>query len=121
LPHFNQLNSATVGAVPSPGVAMGDAINWFEDVAQNKLPAGYNHDYMGEARQFVTEGSALYATFGLALAIIFLVLAIQFESLRDPIVIMVSVPLAVCGALIALAWGTASMNIYSQVGLITLV
>lgn len=76
---------------------------------------------MGEARQYVTEGSALYATFGLALAIIFLVLAIQFESLRDPLVIMVSVPLAICGALIALAWGTATMNIYSQVGLITLV
>ncbi|MGR5168736.1 multidrug efflux RND transporter permease subunit [Vibrio astriarenae] len=121
LPHFNQLNSATIGAVNSPGVAMGDAINWFEDIAQNKLPSGYNHDYMGEARQYVTEGSALYATFGLALAIIFLVLAIQFESLKDPIVIMVSVPLAICGALIALAWGAASMNIYSQVGLITLV
>ncbi|ACH67361.1 MULTISPECIES: multidrug efflux RND transporter permease subunit [Aliivibrio] len=121
LPHFNQLNSATVGAVPSPGIAMGDAINWFEDVANNKLPSGYNHDYMGEARQYVTEGSALYATFGLALAIIFLVLAIQFESIRDPLVIMVSVPLAICGALIALAWGAASMNIYSQVGLITLV
>ncbi|AAW87019.1 acriflavin resistance plasma membrane protein [Aliivibrio fischeri ES114] len=121
LPHFNQLNSATVGAVPTPGVAMGDAINWFEDVANNKLPSGYNHDYMGEARQYVTEGSALYATFGLALAIIFLVLAIQFESIRDPLVIMVSVPLAICGALIALAWGAASMNIYSQVGLITLV
>ncbi|ACY50144.1 multidrug efflux RND transporter permease subunit VmeD [Vibrio diabolicus] len=121
LPHFNQLNSATVGAVTGPGVSMGDAVNWFENIAQTKLPAGYNHDYMGESRQFVTEGSALYATFGLALAIIFLVLAIQFESLRDPIVIMVSVPLAICGALIALAWGTASMNIYSQVGLITLV
>jgi multidrug efflux pump len=121
LPHFNQLNSATVGAVPAPGTAMGDAINWFEGVATDKLPAGYNHDYMGEARQFVTEGSALYATFGLALAIIFLVLAIQFESLKDPLVILVSVPLAVCGALIALAWGAASMNIYSQVGLITLV
>ncbi|ELK8311266.1 multidrug efflux RND transporter permease subunit VmeD [Vibrio vulnificus] len=121
LPHFNQLNSATVGAVPSPGTAMGDAINWFENIASNKLPTGYNHDYMGEARQFVTEGSALYATFGLALAIIFLVLAIQFESIRDPIVIMVSVPLAICGALIALAWGLATMNIYSQVGLITLV
>ncbi|ASJ37224.1 transporter [Vibrio vulnificus] len=121
LPHFNQLNSATVGAVPSPGTAMGDAINWFENIAGSKLPTGYNHDYMGEARQFVTEGSALYATFGLALAIIFLVLAIQFESIRDPIVIMVSVPLAICGALIALAWGLATMNIYSQVGLITLV
>ncbi|WP_210444275.1 efflux RND transporter permease subunit, partial [Vibrio crassostreae] len=121
LPHFNQLNSATIGAVPAPGAAMGDAIAWFEDTAANKLPSGYNHDYMGEARQYVTEGSALYATFGLALAIIFLVLAIQFESLKDPLVIMVSVPLAICGALIALAWGAATMNIYSQVGLITLV
>ncbi|MBC7003311.1 multidrug efflux RND transporter permease subunit [Photobacterium sp. BZF1] len=121
LPHFNQLNSATVGAVPAPGVAMGDAINWFQTEAASTLPAGYQHDFMGEARQFVTEGNALYTTFALALAIIFLVLAIQFESLRDPLVIMVSVPLAICGALIALAWGAASMNIYSQVGLITLI
>ncbi len=121
LPHFNQLNSATIGAVPMPGTAMGDAINWFESMAETKLPTGYNHDYMGEARQYVTEGNALYATFGLALAVIFLVLAIQFESVKDPIVIMVSVPLAICGALITLAWGAATMNIYSQVGLITLV
>ncbi|KKD58590.1 transporter [Grimontia sp. AD028] len=121
LPHFNQLNSATIGAVAAPGVAMGDAINWFENIAAEKLPRGYQHDYLGEARQFVTEGSALVGTFMLALAVIFLVLAIQFESLRDPLVILVSVPLAICGALIALAWGAASMNIYSQVGLITLI
>ncbi len=121
LPHFNQLNSATIGAVPAPGVAMGDAINWFQTTADEKLPQGYRYDFMGEARQFVTEGNALYATFALALAIIFLVLAIQFESVRDPLVIMVSVPLAISGALIALAWGMATMNIYSQVGLITLV
>jgi multidrug efflux pump len=121
LPHFNQLNSATVGAVPSPTVAMGDAINWFNTVAVDKLPNGYSYDFMGEARQYVTEGNALYTTFALALAIIFLVLAIQFESLRDPLVILVSVPLAICGALIALAWGAATMNIYSQVGLITLI
>ncbi|WP_421262273.1 multidrug efflux RND transporter permease subunit [Aeromonas jandaei] len=121
LPHFNQLNSATIGAVPAPGVAMGDAINWFKTTADEKLPQGYRYDFMGEARQFVTEGNALYATFALALAIIFLVLAIQFESVRDPLVIMVSVPLAISGALIALAWGLATMNIYSQVGLITLV
>ena len=121
LPHFNQLNSATIGAVPAPGVAMGDAINWFKATAEEKLPQGYRYDFMGEARQFVTEGNALYATFALALAIIFLVLAIQFESVRDPLVIMVSVPLAISGALIALAWGLATMNIYSQVGLITLV
>ncbi|GLT18953.1 multidrug resistance protein [Vibrio zhanjiangensis] len=125
LPHFNQLNSATISAAIAPGTTMGDAVNWFEQTASSKLPSGYNYDYMGESRQFVTEGSALYATFGLALAIIFLVLAIQFESLKDPIVIMVSVPLAICGALVALAWGApfdlTSMNIYSQVGLITLV
>jgi multidrug efflux pump len=119
LPHFNQLNSATIGAVP--GVPMGDAITWFEEIAAEKLPTGYTHDYMGEARQYVTEGSSLMTTFGLALAIIFLVLAIQFESIRDPLVIMVSVPLAISGALVALAWGLSTMNIYSQVGLITLV
>ncbi|MDB1122551.1 multidrug efflux RND transporter permease subunit [Vibrio algarum] len=119
LPHFNQLNSATIGAVPI--IPMGDAIAWFENIAETKLPDGYTHDYMGESRQYVTEGSSLFTTFGLALAIIFLVLAIQFESLRDPLVIMVSVPLAICGALVALAWGLSSMNIYSQVGLITLV
>ncbi|GJC06385.1 transporter [Aeromonas hydrophila] len=121
LPHFNQLNSATIGAVLMPGTTMGNAIAWLDATASEKLPQGYRYDYMGEAHQFVTEGSALYATFALALAIIFLVLAIQFESARDPLVIMVSVPLAISGALIALAWGAATMNIYSQVGLITLV
>ncbi|WP_413113105.1 multidrug efflux RND transporter permease subunit [Thaumasiovibrio sp. DFM-14] len=121
LPHFNQLNSASIGAVPAPGVAMGDAIDWFTREGAQTLPIGYQYDFMGEARQFVSEGNALYATFLLALAVIFLVLAIQFESLRDPLVILVSVPLAVSGALIALAWGAASMNIYSQIGLITLI
>ncbi|WP_019613751.1 multidrug efflux RND transporter permease subunit [Psychromonas ossibalaenae] len=121
LPHFNQLNSATIGAVLAPGFAMGDAINFFEDLSTTKLPQGYTHDYLGEARQFVSEGNALYMTFVLAVLIIFLVLASQFESIRDPLVIMMTVPLAISGALIALAWGAASMNIYTQVGLITLV
>jgi multidrug efflux pump len=121
LPHFNQLNSATIGAVLSPGVAMGDAIDFFENIAETKLPQGYRHDYLGEARQFVTEGGALYVTFILAILIIFLVLASQFESIRDPLVILMTVPLAISGALVALAWGAATMNIYTQVGLITLV
>ncbi|SKA58596.1 multidrug efflux RND transporter permease subunit [Enterovibrio nigricans] len=120
LPHLNQLNSATI-SVAAAGMPMSDAIAWFENVAKEKLPTGYQHDYLGESRQFVTEGSALVGTFMLALAVIFLVLAIQFESLRDPLVILVSVPLAICGALIALASGAATMNIYSQVGLITLI
>ncbi|HIP75807.1 MAG TPA: transporter, partial [Psychromonas hadalis] len=121
LPHFNQLNSATVGAVLSPGVVMGDAVDFFEGIATTKLPQGYTHDYLGEARQFVTEGSALYATFLLAIFIIFLVLASQFESIRDPLVILMTIPLAISGALVVLAWGAATMNIYTQVGLITLV
>ena len=121
LPHFNQLNSATIGAVLAPGVAMGDAITFFEGLSTSKLPQGYSHDYLGEARQFVTEGGALYVTFLLAIFIIFLVLASQFESVRDPLVILMTVPLAISGALVALAWGAATMNIYTQVGLITLV
>ncbi|MEI6897196.1 MAG: multidrug efflux RND transporter permease subunit [Psychromonas sp.] len=121
LPHFNQLNSATIGAVLAPGFAMGDAISFFEGLSTTKLPQGYRHDYLGEARQFVTEGSALYMTFLLAILIIFLVLASQFESIRDPLVILMTVPLAMSGALVALAWGAATMNIYTQVGLITLV
>ncbi|WP_028869267.1 multidrug efflux RND transporter permease subunit [Psychromonas arctica] len=121
LPHFNQLNSATIGAVLAPGSTMGEAITFFEELSTTKLPQGYRHDYLGEARQFVTEGGALYVTFLLALFIIFLVLASQFESIRDPLVILMTVPLAISGALVVLAWGAATMNIYTQVGLITLV
>ncbi|MGR5068202.1 efflux RND transporter permease subunit [Vibrio alfacsensis] len=125
LPHFNQMNSISIEAVPAPNVAMGDAIAFFEQLATTDLPTGYNYNFMGESRQFVEEGSSLYLTFALALAIIFLVLASQFESVRDPLVIMITVPLAISGALIALGWthisGETSLNIYSQVGLITLV
>ncbi|MFC5079976.1 Efflux pump membrane transporter BepE [Vibrio thalassae] len=125
LPHFNQMNSISIEAVPAPNVAMGDAIAFFEQLAKTDLPVGYGYNFMGESRQFVQEGSSLYVTFALALAIIFLVLASQFESVRDPLVIMFTVPLAVSGALIALGWthisGETSLNIYSQVGLITLV
>jgi multidrug efflux pump len=121
LPHFNQLNSATIGAVLAPGATMGDAVNFFEEIADTKLPQGYRHDYLGESRQFVSEGGALYVTFLLAILIIFLVLASQFESIRDPLVILMTVPLAISGALVALAWGAATMNIYTQIGLITLV
>ena len=121
LPSFNQQNAATIGAVLAPGTSIGEAVNWLNTESAKVLPKGYGHDYLGESRQYVTEGNALYATFGLALAIIFLVLAIQFESLRDPLVILVSVPLAICGALIALAWGATTLNIYSQIGLITLI
>jgi len=120
LTHYNQLNSATFQAVPMPGVTVGQAVDFLESQAQ-KMPAGFSHDYLADSRQYVQEGNQLAITFGFALIIIFLVLAAQFESLRDPLVIMISVPMAIVGALIPLFFGLATMNIYTQVGLLTLV
>jgi len=120
LTHFNQLNSSTFQAVPMPGVTVGQAVDFLESEAKN-LPAGFSHDYLADSRQYVKEGNQLAITFAFALIIIFLVLAAQFESLRDPLVIMISVPMAIVGALIPLFFGAATMNIYTQVGLLTLV
>ncbi|OOF43401.1 transporter [Rodentibacter rarus] len=127
LPRFSQLNAATIQAVPMPGTSTGDAVAWLQQQADTTLPQGYTYDFRSESRQLVQEGNALVVTFALAVLIIFLVLAIQFESIRDPMVIMISVPLAVSGALLTLNFlsffgisGT-TLNIYSQVGLITLV
>ena len=126
LPRFSQLNSAEIQLVPSPTTTTGDAIAWLQDAAK-ELPQGYNYDWKGEARQLVQEGNSLATTFVLAVLIIFLVLAIQFESIRDPLVILVSVPLAISGALLVLNLLSflgvtgVTLNIYSQVGLITLV
>ena len=121
LNQFGQMNSATISGVPMPGVTTGDALAYLEQVTRDNAPEGFSVDYAGPSRQYVQEGNALVATFAFALMIIFLVLAAQFESFRDPIVILVSVPLSICGALIPLALGVATMNIYSQVGLVTLI
>lgn len=127
LPRFSQLNSAVIGAVAFPTKSTGDVVAWLQNAAKEHLPQGYNYDFTNQARQLVQEGNTLALTFVLAVVIIFLVLAIQFESIRDPMVIMISVPLAVSGALLALNFlgffripGT-TLNIYSQIGLITLV
>ncbi|MEI9916379.1 MAG: multidrug efflux RND transporter permease subunit [Methylovirgula sp.] len=120
LTHYNQLNSATFQAVAMPGVTMGTVVDFLEGEAKN-LPAGFNHDYLADSRQFVQEGNQLAVTFFFALIIIFLVLAAQFESLRDPLVIMISVPMAISGALVPLFFGVATINIYTQVGLVTLI
>src|SRR5213595_324135 len=120
LTHYNQLNSATFQAVPMPGVTVGQAVDFLEGEAR-KFPAGFSHDYLADSRQYVQEGNQLAITFGFALIIIFLVLAAQIESLRDPLVIMISVPMAIVGALLPLFFGAATMNIYTQVGLLTLV
>jgi multidrug efflux pump len=120
LTRYNQLNSATFSAVPMPGVTMGQAVDFLEQQAKD-LPHGFTHDYLSDSRQYVQEGNQLVVTFVFALIIIFLVLAAQFESLRDPLVIMVSVPLSICGAMLPLFIGLATMNIYTQVGLVTLI
>src|SRR5258706_1556363 len=86
LTRYNQLNAATFQAVPMPGVTVGQALDFLEGEAR-KFPAGYSHDYLADSRQYVQEGNQLAITFGFALIIIFLVLAAQFESLRDPLVI----------------------------------
>jgi multidrug efflux pump len=120
LTQYNQLNSATFQAVPMPGVTMGQAVDFLEQQTKN-LPAGFSHDYLSDTRQYVREGQQLTITFVFALIVIFLVLAAQFESLRDPLVILVSVPMSICGALLPLFFGLATMNIYTQVGLVTLI
>jgi len=121
LKRFQQLNSATIAGVPLPGVSLGEAIGFLQKTAREVLPPGYTVDYAGQSRQFVTEGSALVVTFFLAIAVIFLVLSAQFESFRDPLIILVTVPMAVSGALIFTCLGVTSINIYTQVGLVTLI
>ncbi|VXD05003.1 Uncharacterized transporter HI_0895 [Pseudomonas sp. 8Z] len=119
LNQFQQLNSVIIQGVPI--VSMGEAVDTITQITREEAPRGYSYDYAGASRQYVQEGSALLLTFGLALAIIFLVLAAQFESFRDPLVILVTVPLSICGALVPIFLGFSSMNIYTQVGLVTLI
>ena len=119
LSQFQQLNSVTLKGFPI--VSMGEAIETVRAIAEEESPKGFTFDYAGASRQFVTESGALAATSALALAVIYLLLAAQFESFRDPLVILVTVPLSICGALIPLFLGFATLNIYTQVGLITLI
>ena len=123
LNHFQQLNSATLSAVPFPGITTGDALVKLQAIAKDILPAGYSVDYAGPSRQYVQESSALVSTFFFALIIIFLSLAALFESFRDPFIVLISVPMSICGAMIfiSLGLGGASLNIYTEVGLVTLI
>jgi multidrug efflux pump len=118
---FQQLNSITLSGVMTPGVALGDALAYLEQTGAEIFPRNVRWDYKGESRQFKSEGGALEATFFLSILVIYLVLAAQFESWRDPFVILMSVPLSIAGAMAFLFLGFASINIYTQVGLITLI
>ncbi|MBK1700977.1 efflux RND transporter permease subunit [Thiococcus pfennigii] len=118
---FQQLNAITLSGVASPGVTLGDALDYLERQASEIFPKGTKWDYKGESRQYKQEGGALELTFFLSLLVIYLVLAAQFESWRDPFVILMSVPLSIAGAMVFLFLGLASVNIYTQIGLITLI
>ncbi|NLG59823.1 MAG: MMPL family transporter, partial [Gammaproteobacteria bacterium] len=137
LNRFQQLNAVAITFMPRPGVSRGEALRVLEEAAGEVLPQGYSVDYAGESRQFKNEGAGMLMTLMLALVFIFLVLAAQFESFRDALIMMVTVPMAISGALLvlnalALVSGVLqfmgvemfpgmSINIYTQVGLVTLV
>ena len=123
LNHFQQLNAAMISAVPLPGVTLGQALDTMKNLAREVLPQGYSIDYAGQSRQYVQESSALIVTFFFALIVIFLALAALFESFRDPLIVLVSVPMSICGAMIfiSLGVGGATLNIYTEVGLVTLI
>jgi len=123
LNHFQQLNSTTVSAIAFPGIPMGQALEKMQEIAKKVLPQGYYIDYASQSRQYIQEGAALIVTFFFALIIIFLSLAALFESFRDPLIVLISVPMSICGAMIfiSLGIGGATLNIYSEVGLVTLI
>ena len=137
LKRFQQLNAVSISFAPRPGVSKGEALAILDQAAKEVLPQGYSVDYAGESRQFKQEGSAMLLTLALALIVIFLVLSAQFESFRDALIMLLTVPMAICGALLTLnvlalvanilqfsgieAFPGMSINIYTQVGLVTLV
>lgn len=118
---FQQLNSVTIQGAVAPGFTLGEGLEYLRQQGGELLPANIGFDYAGSSRQFTQQGSALVITFFLSILVIYLVLAAQFESWRDPIIILVSVPMSIAGALIFLTLGFATINIYTQVGLITLI
>ncbi|MCJ0763085.1 efflux RND transporter permease subunit [Variovorax terrae] len=121
LNHFGQRRSVSITANLAPDYSLGEALKFMDATAAKVLKPGYSTDLNGTSREFKNSQGALAIVFVLALLFIFLVLAAQFESFVDPLVIMLSVPLSMIGALLALKWAGGSLNVYSQIGLITLV
>ena len=120
LNHFSQRRSVSISANLAPDYSLGQALDFLDSTASKVLTPGYSTDLNGTSREFKNSQGSLMIVFGLSLLFIFLVLAAQFESFIDPLVIMLSVPLSMIGALLALKWSGGSLNVYSQIGLITL-
>jgi multidrug efflux pump len=121
LNHFGQRRAATITANLAAGVSQGDVLDYIEQTVPGYLPAGYAMAYDGPMREFSQNNQAMLLALGMALAFIFLVLSAQFESFVDPLVILTTVPAALLGGLVLLKWGGGTLNIYSQIGLITLI
>jgi multidrug efflux pump len=121
LARFNQLRSVTLSSTLAPGYSLGEALQFLEEQAEQVLPSDFRIDYVGESREFKTSSASVLLTFLLALAFIYLVLAAQFESFRDPLIIMITVPLSMAGAFLGLLLSGGTLNIYSQIGLVTLI
>ena len=121
LNHFGQRRSVSITASLAPDYSLGEALKFMDQTATKVMKTGYSTDLNGTSREFRNSQGALAIVFVLALVFIFLVLSAQFESFIDPLVIMLSVPLSMIGALLALKWSGGSLNVYSQIGLITLV
>ncbi|MBO9356629.1 MMPL family transporter [Bordetella petrii] len=121
LNHFNRLRAVKVEAAVAPGYALGEVLDHMHDVARRVLPHTVVTDLDGQAREFRDSSGSIYLVFAMALAFIYLVMAAQFESWRNPLIIMLSVPLSMTGALLALWASGGTLSIYSQIGLITLV
>lgn len=119
--HFQQLNSATISGMLLPGKSIQDGLHFLSNEAQKIFPSGFSYDYAGQSRQAMQEGNTMLYTFFFALIIIYLVLSAQFESFRDPFIILISVPLSIIGALLPLHLGFAKLNIYTGIGLVTLI
>ncbi|MCW2317706.1 multidrug efflux pump [Rhodoblastus acidophilus] len=125
LTSFQQMNSATLSGVPFPGRTLGETLDFLKAKAGETFPEGYTYDFLGESRQYVQEGDTLALAFAFSLIVIYLVLAAQFESFRDPVIILIALPTSMFGALMPLNvlgfFGAASINIYTQIGLMTLI
>jgi multidrug efflux pump len=121
LVRFNQLNAATISGVPAPGITLGTAIATLERLAADTLPSGFVTNWAGQSRQFFAERTTLVTGFVLAVLLMYLVLAAQFESFRAPAIMLVSVPMSLAGALLCMALGVVTLNIYTQIGLLALV
>ncbi|WP_374383922.1 efflux RND transporter permease subunit [Dongia sp.] len=121
LNRWNQLRAATISANAGPGYTSGDAINALQEIADRTLPANMQVDYAGQSRELRASSQSGLTVFILALAFIYLVLSAQFESFRDPFIIMLTVPLAMTGALLAMSLTSGTLNVYSQIGLVTLI